>query len=426
MPKAVIVHGSKWKPIPYGSGGSIVMWRNLKSVESMGYEVESLVFDVGKPMYYPEQMLLNIPETTTLPTKKVKRKFKGWLKEILGSLEGVFWGLYPYYDGNIIPDKSQKIDNVLKPDLVLCENMMAFFLSKNIWPNVPYILCIHDLDYDLRFRKKNELLKRFKGNSKAIRIFLNRLQWKLDKARYHKLISELDGILFIGRSMEEEIGLKNESGKTTNIAIPEPPISYREIIKIRETNFEQQGKFNILYVGKLDNSHTRKSLPHLIKAFQKFKNQSNYDKIVLRIVGDYSRSMQIYNRYKNFENVEFAGFVENIKDEYLNSIIQIVPEGFLTGVRIKIAESFSYALPVLSTKMELYQFNLPTDISDFIIDDLFEGLSEQLFKICEDKDYRLKQYEKAWNIFESEFHPSIVIKKVSEGIQSFLMHKTEE
>ncbi len=68
---------------------------------------------------------------------------------------------------------------------------------------------------------------------------------------------------------------------------------------------------------------------------------------IIRIVG--KMNSELKNSVKEVPNLEIAGFVDNLEQEYQEAWMAIAPIRFGTGTRIKILEAFAHKCPVVST-----------------------------------------------------------------------------
>jgi len=107
-----------------------------------------------------------------------------------------------------------------------------------------------------------------------------------------------------------------------------------------------------LHLGSVSGFVGYDSLKFILEGVFPLLRQDTLQKIVFNVVGvidgsDYSAA--IMELAKPFPQVRFLGFVEDIKDCYAESDLQLVGGLRATGLRTRIVESFVYGVPVLST-----------------------------------------------------------------------------
>lgn len=105
-------------------------------------------------------------------------------------------------------------------------------------------------------------------------------------------------------------------------------------------------KIKLLFVGKLDWAPNKDGLRWFLHEIWPFIDHS---KLELNIVGGGDASWA--ECFYAFPGIRFHGFVKNLDDMYGKSDYSIIPIRFGSGTRIKVVESISKGVPVISTSM---------------------------------------------------------------------------
>lgn len=112
------------------------------------------------------------------------------------------------------------------------------------------------------------------------------------------------------------------------------------------TKLNQNEKNVFMFLGKLDWEPNKDGLIWFLKEVWPNVNK---EKSVLKIAGsgDASHIMPFLNQ----EGIEFLGFINNVDDLYGAADCSIVPIQYGSGTRIKVIESVSKNMPMISTEM---------------------------------------------------------------------------
>lgn len=122
--------------------------------------------------------------------------------------------------------------------------------------------------------------------------------------------------------------------------------------------------------------------------------------IKLVIVGKWSTELQSEFKSK-YKNVEFKGFVPNLKDE-LSGSVMIVPLTIGSGIRIKILECTSLNVPFVTTSVGVE--GLPfKDGQECLIGDTTEIFKDKLIKVLSDKQLQESIASNAYDIVSEKY-----------------------
>ena len=101
---------------------------------------------------------------------------------------------------------------------------------------------------------------------------------------------------------------------------------------------------NLIFVGQ---PSYRKGMHHLLEAVSKFDS----NQVKLTICGQYSSDLELYKKYRNIENIHFAGFVMNTQlKEYYQSADAFILPSLGEGMAMVGLEAMACGLPIMCTE----------------------------------------------------------------------------
>lgn len=156
----------------------------------------------------------------------------------------------------------------------------------------------------------------------------------------------------------------------------------------------KDGKFNILFVGRLEK---RKGLKYLIEACGKL--QKNFDDLRLIVVGPGTRFRKKYEHQAidaKLKNVEFIGAVsdEDLPRYYQTADVFCAPATGQESFGIVLLEGMALGKPVIASNIEGYASVLTHNKEGLLFPPKdSKKLSEALAKVIEDKELRRKMGE---------------------------------
>jgi glycosyltransferase involved in cell wall biosynthesis len=151
---------------------------------------------------------------------------------------------------------------------------------------------------------------------------------------------------------------------------------------------------DIIFVGS-DNPFNKEGMvwffENVMPTFQK--------KYKIKIIGKVNKHLKKYiNKYKN---IDFIEYVENLEDIYEKSKISICPLLGGTGLKIKIVESLSFGIPVVSTKYGTT--GLESEYNGCIVKDLPEEFAKSIDVLLNDDLVYQKYSNEAKKYFARNF-----------------------
>lgn len=103
----------------------------------------------------------------------------------------------------------------------------------------------------------------------------------------------------------------------------------------------------ILLVGNFNYGPNLHGLAWLIeKVWPKVRSRYDSESLILRVVGNIDDGAK--QEYLDADGVEFAGFVEDISQEYLSCSLAVSPVSIGSGSQIKLLEAMSFGVPILA------------------------------------------------------------------------------
>ena len=417
--RAFLVHMSRWLPISSASGGSMIMWRDLEALRAAGYRVTCFaVGDRSDQLDYPAARIKELPPVRTVPLISHMGEANGRLGEWMRPLSGLLRRSYP-------PDLRSRVGcsandfSEGSPDLVVAENPSACAAAMTLWPTSRTVLVLHDDDAQLAHAKSLGRIKpTWSGRRRAYRRAHARWVFALHRLGQRRLTQRCSGVVALGRHLLSYISSFHRRVVFAPCAIPERPGEVQERIMDRLHSTPDAGKevARVLYVGSLRNSHTQVSLPFLVeRVVPRLRAALGPTAFALTIVGSTGGNEKLRSKYEDVPNVEFAGFVQNLDEEYLSATCQVVPSGLGTGIRVKIPESLSYGLPVVTSSCEADALGLG-DRDGCVIADDPEAYVRAIVRLVLEPAFRIATGRDGLRAYRKRFSPQAVIPPLARWL----------
>lgn len=234
-------------------------------------------------------------------------------------------------------------------------------------------------------------------------------------------VGQMDGVISVSKAGEKLV--KNFQGPRVIIPNGIDTVRFnRDVPKIAKF---QDGKINILFVGRLDR---RKGLQFLLPAFDNLRKK--YEKIRLIIVGDGFLKEEFRSDVsgRNIKDVIFAGEVkeEEMPGYYATADIFCAPSIRGETFGIILLEAMASGIPVVTTDIEGYREVVPKEAGEFLVkpersDLLFLALE----KLVKDKELRSK-FSKIGLAYAGGYDWEIVGNKVFNFYQEIVKNKQKD
>lgn len=338
-PVAVHAHLAGWRPVPSGSGGAVVLWRNRRALERAGYHVRDVELDLAPAGGATRETEADAVERLTAVRG---RRSRGW-RDVVTDWRRARDGRYPpTWPWELVDPRS---DVGAPPHLVLSENVQALALASSRWPQARHVVTIHDDDVALEGAKARRRAQDGRGVLRAAAVRgTAELRFALRRSAHAHLIRRCETVVVLGHQLAARYRRWCPRVEVVPGGVPDPggPVP-------RVTPTEH---LTLLYVGKLHNSHTLVALPFLVEHVLPRVVEAAGDALCrVRVVGRCDGQEDLVRRLEG-ERVEFVGYVQDLRPEYAWALCQVVPPGLGTGLRVKILESLAHGVPVVTSLEE--------------------------------------------------------------------------
>jgi len=178
-----------------------------------------------------------------------------------------------------------------------------------------------------------------------------------------------------------------------------------ERFKQRYDNPYDEGKKNVLFVGRLERS---KGIIDIINGFRKF-GKSGY---ILHIVGDGLLHDEVRSLAKKSRNIKFHGRVDSVEEYFQHADCYVLPsyhEGFPTTV----LEAMAAKRPTVVTDLPAFEGNFEDGVETMIFEpgDV-EGMMEKIELVLKDDSIYDEMVSKAYQKVKEEYTWEVQTKKI--------------
>ena len=116
---------------------------------------------------------------------------------------------------------------------------------------------------------------------------------------------------------------------------------------------------------------------------------------------------------ENYPNITKIPFVENLAEAYANSKIAICPMLGGTGIKLKVIEAMSFALPVVCTLRGID--GLPNKINNgCLVSDDANQFASNIVELLENHELYNKMSEQGYDLYKAYFNPEVRYKQLDE------------
>jgi len=233
-------------------------------------------------------------------------------------------------------------------------------------------------------------------------------------------VGQMDGVISVSKAGEKLV--KNFKG--SRVIIPNGIDTLKFNPDVPPISKFQDGKINILFVGRLDR---RKGPQFLLPAFEELRKK--HENVRLIVVGDGFLKEELFGVVKrhNIEDVVFVGEVkaEKTPGYYATADIFCAPSIRGETFGIILLEAMASGVPIVASDIEGYREVVPKEADEFLVkperpDLLFLALT----KLVEDKDLRSK-FSKIGVAHAENYDWEIVGDKIFNFYLSVMKNKQE-
>ena len=162
---------------------------------------------------------------------------------------------------------------------------------------------------------------------------------------------------------------------------------------------------DIVFVGS-DNPFNKDGMIWFFEKVMPYLNK----KFKIRIVGRVNEHLDRYK--KKYTNIEFISYVENLDDIYKETKITICPLQAGTGLKIKVVESLSFGLPVVTTKYGVV--GMDVRYNGCIVVDEAKEFASSIELLLNNEEKYIKYRKEAQGYFVDNFSKESVYKKLDK------------
>lgn len=300
----------------------------------------------------------------------------------------------------------KKIKDMLKEnnydlvELSFTSSLTYLPIIRKIKPDIKINIIEHDVSF-LNIERSYEY------KTKKIDKMIALLRLKVYKSSEIKLLHKCNMITVLNdkdRKILLKYGFSDNSIFTETPYFQKPELSLDYILKYKKV------KNSIMFYGALWRKENDESIYNfLVKVFPKILKK-NKD-IKLYIVGNKPTKRVI--EFNDNKNVFVTGFVEDPSKYFLQSEVFIAPLLLGAGIKIKVLEALSYALPVISTTVGIEGIDADKEGACIREDDI-EKFSSHIDELFDDDDLRISMSKKAFNFIQKKYDIDSSVKKLYE------------
>ncbi len=283
-------------------------------------------------------------------------------------------------------------------DLIVFDGLHPFtaFASHPEFENIPVVYRAHNVEGDLwstaASKTKNGFIKQL-------------LLWQ------GKKMTELE-LSLIRRSKKvwciapEDLKRFDELKQTKDFKLELVPVGL-DFKKIDHNIRSETGPIKLLFLGKMDWAPNRDGLKWFL---EEVWPKVNHTKFELHIVGsgDSSWGTELFRQ----EGIKFFGFVKDLDAVYADCDFSIIPIRYGSGTRIKVIESISKGVPIVSTEMGVQGSGL----TDFLKAESADEWISTLAGLERSKGKEIAA--KAFTQLEAMYSPKIIAEKAFTSVKN--------
>ena len=398
-------------PYPLDNGGKIKTFSTLKALSIMGNSVDLLCFSENSENDSGNvQKLKNICNDVQFIEHKLTTK-----SNIKYMMAVAFKSLFSKYPFGIYKYESKQMRDVIAKkikendyDIIYFDHLQMYkYFNSFDRKNVKFVLDQHNSESEIVYRtyqNSNNFLKK---------IFLNIEYNKIRKVE-KKALSDVDKIYALSENDVESMKHLNVNLKNFSV-IPIGVIDNGIINKKEDKN----KKLTLMFIGTLTWNPNNQGILWFVRNVIPKLNESGieYD---LYIVGK-NPSDELKELCESYNNIFVTGYVNDVDEMYVKSDVMVVPLFVGSGQRVKIIESFSKGIPVISTSIGAEGLDCITDYNVVIADTDIEFV-DSLRKMS-DETFRKKIASNARKTFEEKYSLEAYISAFNDSFKAMILKK---
>lgn len=398
-------------PYPLDNGGKIKTFSTLKALSIMGNSVDLLCFSENSENDSGNvQKLKNICNDVQFIEHKLTTK-----SNIKYMMAVAFKSLFSKYPFGIYKYESKQMRDVIAKkikendyDIIYFDHLQMYkYFNSFDRKNVTFVLDQHNSESEIVYRtyqNSNNFLKK---------IFLN-IEYNKIRKFEKKALSDVDKIYALSENDVESMKHLNVNLKNFSV-IPIGVIDNGIINKKEDKN----KKLTLMFIGTLTWNPNNQGILWFVRNVIPKLNESGieYD---LYIVGK-NPSDELKELCESYNNIFVTGYVNDVDEMYVKSDVMVVPLFVGSGQRVKIIESFSKGIPVISTSIGAEGLDCITDYNVVIADTDIEFV-DSLRKMS-DETFRKKIASNARKTFEEKYSLEAYISAFNDSFKAMILKK---
>lgn len=398
-------------PYPLDNGGKIKTFSTLKALSIMGNSVDLLCFSENSENDSGNvQKLKNICNDVQFIEHKLTTK-----SNIKYMMAVAFKSLFSKYPFGIYKYESKQMRDVIAKkikendyDIIYFDHLQMYkYFNSFDRKNVKFVLDQHNSESEIVYRtyqNSNNFLKK---------IFLN-IEYNKIRKFEKKALSDVDKIYALSENDVESMKHLNVNLKNFSV-IPIGVIDNGIINKKEDKN----KKLTLMFIGTLTWNPNNQGILWFVRNVIPKLNESGieYD---LYIVGK-NPSDELKELCESYDNIFVTGYVNDVDEMYVKSDVMVVPLFVGSGQRVKIIESFSKGIPVISTSIGAEGLDCITDYNVVIADTDIEFV-DSLRKMS-DETFRKKIASNARKTFEEKYSLEAYISAFNDSFKAMILKK---
>lgn len=398
-------------PYPLDNGGKIKTFSTLKALSIMGNSVDLLCFSENSENDSGNvQKLKNICNDVQFIEHKLTTK-----SNIKYMMAVAFKSLFSKYPFGIYKYESKQMRDVIAKkikendyDIIYFDHLQMYkYFNSFDRKNVKFVLDQHNSESEIVYRtyqNSNNFLKK---------IFLN-IEYNKIRKFEKKALSDVDKIYALSENDVES--MKRLNVNLRNFSVIPIGVIDNGIINKKE---DKNKKLTLMFIGTLTWNPNNQGILWFVRNVIPKLNESGieYD---LYIVGK-NPSEELKELCESYNNIFVAGYVDDVDEMYVKSDVMVVPLFVGSGQRVKIIESFSKGIPVISTSIGAEGLDCITDYNVVIADTDIEFV-DSLRKMS-DETFRKKIASNARKTFEEKYSLEAYISAFNDSFKTMILKK---
>ena len=393
-------------PLPTNDGRSMTLYQYIEAMKD-DYEIGIVTLRCNKKKEN-QPSYLKFVEELPMPS---------FLGKIFNVLTLSFLLRNPLQISGVYSKKAQKFFNSIvedyKPDIIICDMIRTSRFVIKCKYDCKKILDMDDVlsnRYLRSLKSKEDPLGQFREMLpsfvlKIIRFFhLNSIILKFEaktmKKKEMNSKKHFDNIILV--SPLECSKLKE---KMNDKIVKCWPVCMNSFAPVKKYENNQ-----ICFLGNIDASQNQSTLQFILdKVMTKLPKSMR-----LLVVGKCSDENK--NKYKQYDNVFFTGYVDSVVEYVQNSLCLLAPIQYGSGIKIKVLEAMSYAVPVITSSIGAEGLDVSNNELIISNDNDYHLKVLQLFN---DSNFRNEIALKGYEFVKKNHNYDIGKKEILNTLRSF-------